>query len=1323
MNVIKSRLLTAFVAAAFLSAAFLSVYLFVLEFPARDYVAIAPPLHNYISEPMQLSLDSTHIRRRQREVNAFGPRFMGTPGAELTADYIREKFKGAGLEVFEQALQTAAPQTAYREISLPSGEKIDEVELFPLLPNHMQPVVSGSAGVSGKLILLDREVLANRECFDDVIGLIDTDPDGPGGAISEAWVDYARLGMKAIILSHRDGLDHVPWRPYTDDHNSMATSIPVNFVRVAATPEIFAYVGREIRLRVRVDYKSVPNVSLFGLLRSPGTSTEALIIPVAYDACSPLPDRALGIMQALHPAIMLQMLEGILPYRETLRRDVVFAAFGSRFMAEDGVNNLLRVIGVRSSSAGVGLRGIALPREKDAGLGSRDSLRRADQAACFAEKIENEDRLAMLQELVGCFDNKGFLTSPEATLSELNRLSKTSRSFLEEQVSFVLNERARDLGAAVLAARISWERSSMGDPEDPALTSLHQVVRSQERASAALGHSLLNLLRYKRTYAAEVQLRDECKRRLFHLLEHHRSRAHQLQQEEYLRRLFSGYQRVGVMDVRLLPASRDHERLEVLSFESGRDEIDPASASMMSILGASRHRLGLERELSLPALRRTQRSAVNQHVVARRFPFHASEMWANFGYRVYAFYNLGRKEAHTAYIYPSDLPFMYDVESMRHSLAVVGETFLTLAHGNGSLQPGEVRAERIRSFGGRVLVSGLGQSIIPNHPFAGAIVGARSVHGAESYNRAGFNTHLFVLTDPYGRFSLPRNASDFSSWLLIEKEAGTYTPVAAGYGDDGLIAYVKDEGEEAQRVFKSVLLDINDQEGLSNMTLVLFPAASVSILDLNNPQTMQDYSGVELISASGLSPFPNLCRFSTVDIDTTFVRPDQRFYVELQSGIPENEFVRVTRAFLTGDLGEDSRFRSREISGSGFLAADHRFLLEVPQKAARSMIDLNSKRIAVQNRYGMADEQTNRYFERSRTKLKSAEQTNQPLLGARREARQSVVYSSLIHPVLRASIFEATLSILWYLALLIPFIFFAEKLIFACTDLRRQLLAQAAIFLIVFLAFRLLHPAFSMVRSGVMILLGFSIILISFSMTLLFSGRLKENFDFWQKRRGRFQGTQISSLGVFFSALILGITNMQRRKVRTWLTCSALALVTFAALSLSSVSSEVVDETVVLGKAPFQGMLIKRDMFRNFSSSEHMAIESRFGDRFDVCPRVMLVGSEGDVGMRRRNPQLEMVYRSPDRVRRLEFDSAIRFSHAEPLRDRIRFLTGNRWFTAEDARASNPRFPIFIPDRMAETLGITVPMVDAQPVMVTINGGAPGRRDLCVRLSQRPSGP
>ncbi len=107
------------------------------------------------------------------------------------------------------------------------------------------------------------------------------------------------------------------------------------------------------------------------------------------------------------------------------------------------------------------------------------------------------------------------------------------------------------------------------------------------------------------------------------------------------------------MDVRLLPASRDYERLEVLSFESGRDEIDPASASMMSILGASRHRLGLERELSLPALRRTQRSAVNQHVVARRFPFHASEMWANFGYRVYAFYNLGRKEAHTAYIYPS----------------------------------------------------------------------------------------------------------------------------------------------------------------------------------------------------------------------------------------------------------------------------------------------------------------------------------------------------------------------------------------------------------------------------------------------------------------------------------------------------------------------------------------------------------------------------------------------------------------------------------------------------------------------------------------------
>ena len=64
--------------------------------------------------------------------------------------------------------------------------------------------------------------------------------------------------------------------------------------------------------------------------------------------------------------------------------------------------------------------------------------------------------------------------------------------------------------------------------------------------------------------------------------------------------------------------------------------------------------------------------------------------------------------------------------------------------------------------------------------------------------------------------------------------------------------------------------------------------------------------------------------------------------------------------------------------------------------------------------------------------------------------REALSYLILNHPVIRESIGEAVLGILWYLGLLVPFAFFFEKLVFGFTDIRRQLLAQGGIFLTVF---------------------------------------------------------------------------------------------------------------------------------------------------------------------------------------------------------------------------------------------------------------------------------
>src|SRR5690606_19912333 len=151
-------------------------------------------------------------------------------------------------------------------------------------------------------------------------------------------------------------------------------------------------------------------------------------------------------------------------------------------------------------------------------------------------------------------------------------------------------------------------------------------------------------------------------------------------------------------------------------------------------------------------------------------------------------------------------------------------------------------------------------------------------------------------------------------------------------------------------------------------------------------------------------------------------------------------------------------------------------------------------------------------------------------------ARDAVTYATLNHPVMRENIFEAVVGILWYLGLLVPFVFFFEKLAFGFTDIRKQLAAQAIIFLVVFLLLRLLHPAFEMIRSSLMILLGFVILLISGGITLLSSGKFSENLEELRKRRGKVTAAEVNTAGVIGTAFMLGLNNMHRRRVRTMLT-------------------------------------------------------------------------------------------------------------------------------------------------------------------------------------------
>src|SRR5690606_10150791 len=163
------------------------------------------------------------------------------------------------------------------------------------------------------------------------------------------WGRYAQLGVKAIIVAHPDGMEAIPWDRVAIQSGGMVSSVPVNFVRVAATEDIFGYEGKEIRLRVRSRFEQVANTTIIGILRAGGRASssdgaDALVLLNNYDAMSILPDLAPGTMQAIPVATHLALLDGLSAYRDSLVRDVVFVSFGAQFMARDGDNNILKLL-------------------------------------------------------------------------------------------------------------------------------------------------------------------------------------------------------------------------------------------------------------------------------------------------------------------------------------------------------------------------------------------------------------------------------------------------------------------------------------------------------------------------------------------------------------------------------------------------------------------------------------------------------------------------------------------------------------------------------------------------------------------------------------------------------------------------------------------------------------------------------------------------------------------------------------------------------------------------------------------------------------------
>lgn len=1231
--------------------------------PARPPARLAV-YEGYDRTAVDAAMAPDSVSNELARVMACGSRFEGQPGFEGALQLVRTAYTNAGLEVIELPRNVLAPRTVRREIADASGRPLGDVEIYPFGPNHFQPVVTPDNGVTGTLVLVTDDVLRRRARFDDAIAVIDVAE--PPRTYGRSWMPYAQAGFKAVILAHRGGLEAVRWA----DVGSGRANTPVNYPRLAATAGIFAHLGECVRLTVQVRWENVVDTTVIGFMRGAAGASEALVVTACYDAPSVLPDLANGTLSAANMAAQLALLRGCAAYRDDpqRKRDLIFVAQGSQSMAHLAADGLCRTIGP---------------------AWDRESARRR----IVRETESNAEAARSVAACLGIAENAGFLEEADGTERALATLPKAARGFFDEQFRYTLNTVVLELSEAQLEARMAFLRQGGTDTASAAFAGYRKAKRDYDEAMTCAGLPIRKLLSEgaSREFVARMELKARFGRRFSELAAFHASREQELSRELAVHDAFRRYDTVVTLGPFLAPGDASKTTGESFTFGMGANVESLALRHAPVIndsLLAVMQQPGLEGLRYDPLRGRSHNNWVPS--VSAHVPLPVA-CWSANGYPAFMVLHSDRGYAYEQYGVPVDVPALHEVQSMALALRALGRATLALAYGHGAFEP-PMKAT-LSTYSGRVYLSNVGRSIVPNYPLAGALVG----HKGTLYDKAGFNQAPFLVADPYGFYALP------ASSLPVLGGAQQYSPEAVGFGPDGLIRYIKDEGPQGQRVYKSI--GVGTWGDRSDINIVAFRAAPVTLLDIINPQNLKAYTGIGFLRQEGLASVGKFNQFAAGgNLATTFLEPDLRFFVTLKAGSPDNEKVQTIRAFLLG-VGPDFKpSAEREIEGRGYLVADTPFLLGVPRDAACSMLLVNGKRLELQIRYGMADERVRAFHERSRALVAQAEARDVPQDAAERDARAAVTYATLNHPVLRRTIYEAILGIVWYLGLLVPFVFFFEKLVFGFSDIRRQLAAQVVIFLVVFLLLRLLHPAFAMIRSSLMILLGFVIMLISGGITLLFSGKFKENLEELRKKRGQATAADVNTMGVMGTAFTLGLNNMHRRIVRTGLTCATLVLLTFAMICFTSVQSNVVDSIVAVGRAPYQGMLVKGTKLAPISDSELFALSTRYGQTCRIATRRMLVGSQGWDRIN-RNPEVEAVYEPAGGVPlRKPVTSVLEFGPEEPLRDRIRLVAGEGWFTTNMVKAEVEVPPVLVADRLAESLGIRAEDVTERRAVIKVNG-------------------
>ena len=450
--------------------------------------------------------------------------------------------------------------------------------------------------------------------------------------------------------------------------------------------------------------------------------------------------------------------------------------------------------------------------------------------------------------------------------------------------------------------------------------------------------------------------------------------------------------------------------------------------------------------------------------------------------------------------------------------------------------------------------------------------------------------------------------------------------------------------------------------------LVFFPCRDVTLFDILEPRSLRPMTRLKVLDGR-TDTEPIRYGYSRIDtrtstLATLFVDKDTPFKLLMSDTLLE------TKMLLTNATEENPH-------GGGYPSGGSSRIDKTTYRAARDMWAINGPRVRALSRNGIEDERIHDITRRGEKHLSMAGKA----LAAKRydrffeNASASLALAARVYNYVDRTRMDITLGVLFYIALFVPFSFCLERLLFSLSDIRKRIAVFLMILLATTLVVYLVHPAFRLAASPIVVILSFFVIGLAIMVSLIlfrrFEAETRKDEAFGARRR---VDTSLS-LSTFFSAFLLGVTNLRRRPMRTALTITTLTILTFTVMSFTSVKTVKTDVLLPFSdQAAFEGLLMKNIRSRPIPMEAFSIFDSLFTGKAAPAHRSYLDSDD-----------LTGPFRPILRYggKRTQAGGIVGLSYQEPEVSGIdQYLMSGSWFD------KTARFVIILSDLLAHELGL-----------------------------------